>query len=270
VKVPSFPLHTWLPDAHVEAPTPISVILAGILLKMGGYGILRVCLPVMPQLSQHYSWWISLLGVVSIIYGAFCAFAQTDFKKLVAYASVSSMGYVMLGIGSMTQVGVNGAIFQMVAHGFYSSMLFLLVGVIYDRAHHRELEGFGGLAAKMPQYAGLSGLAFMCALGLPGLCLFISEAMVLFGSFQTYPVMAVVAATAVIFTAAYFLWTMQRVFLGKLNERYKDIEDISIREKFTLYPLAVAVVLFGFYPAPILNLISGSVQSLMSFFGQGV
>ena len=270
VKVPSFPLHTWLPDAHVEAPTPISVILAGVLLKMGGYGILRVCLPIFPTISRDFAFWISLLGVISILYGAFCAFAQQDFKKLVAYASVSSMGYVLLGIGSMTQVGINGAIFQMVAHGFYSSMLFLLVGVIYDRAHHRDLEGFGGLAARMPKYAGLSGLAFMTALGLPGLCLFPSEAMVLFGAFKAFPVMAIFAATAVVFTAAYFLWTMQRVFLGKFNERYHDIEDLSAREKFTLYPLAVAVVLFGFYPGPILELIAGSVRQLVGQLGLGV
>ena len=267
VKVPSFPVHTWLPDAHVEAPTPISVILAGILLKMGGYGIIRFNMAIFPDITREFAWWIALLGVISIIYGALCAMAQFDFKKLVAYASVSSMGFVLLGIASMTAAGVNGAIFQMVAHGFYSSALFLLVGVIYDRAHHRDLEGFGGLASQMPVYAGVSGVAFMTALGLPGLAVFISEAMILIGSFRVFPVFTILAATSVIITAAYMLWTVQRVFLGKLNERYKDYEDLTFREQFTLYPLIVACVLFGFYPMPILNLLTSSVNQLVGLFG---
>jgi NADH-quinone oxidoreductase subunit M len=146
VKVPSFPFHTWLPDAHVEAPTPISVILAGVLLKMGGYGLIRFNLAIFPDITQQFAWYMALLGVISILYGGLCAMAQQDFKKLVAYASISSMGFAMLGTASMTAAGINGAIFQMVAHGFYSSMLFIIVGVIYDRAHHRDLEAFGGLA----------------------------------------------------------------------------------------------------------------------------
>lgn len=267
VKVPSFPFHTWLPDAHVEAPTPISVILAGVLLKMGGYGLIRFNLAIFPDISQHFSWWMALLGVISILYGGLCAMAQQDFKKLVAYASISSMGFAMLGTASMTAAGINGAIFQMVAHGFYSSMLFLIVGVIYDRAHHRDLEAFGGLAVQMPKYAGISGLAFMAALGLPGLCVFISEAMILIGSFRVFPVFTILAATSVILTAAYMLWTVQRVFLGKLNERYKDYEDLTPREAFTLYPFAICVVVFGFYPMPILNLISSSVTQLVGLFG---
>ena len=270
VKVPSVPLHTWLPDAHVEAPTPISVILAGILLKMGGYGIIRFNLGIFPDVTMQFAWWMGLLGVVSILYGALCAMAQKDFKKLVAYASVSSMGFALLGTASMTAAGINGAIYQMVAHGFYSSMLFLVVGVIYDRAHHRDLEAFGGLAQQMPKYAGVSGLAFMTALGLPGLAVFISEAMVLIGSFRTFPVFAVLAATSVVVTAAYMLWTVQRVFLGKLNERYKGYDDLSPREAFTLYPLAVACVVFGFYPLPILNLISSTVTQLVGLFGHQV
>jgi len=270
VKVPSFPLHTWLPDAHVEAPTPISVILAAVLLKMGGYGLIRFNLAIFPDVSQAMSWWIALLGVISILYGGLCAMAQQDFKKLVAYASVSSMGFVLLGIASMTSAGISGAIYQMVAHGFYSSMLFLIVGVIYDRAHHRDLEAFGGLAAQMPRYAGMAGLAFMCALGLPGLALFISEAMILIGAFRVFPMFTVLAALSVIVTAAYMLWTMQRVFLGKLNERYKDYEDLTPREAFTLYPFAICVVLFGFYPMPILNLISASVAQLTGLFGQTI
>ena len=267
VKVPSFPFHTWLPDAHVEAPTPISVILAGVLLKMGGYGLIRFNLAIFPDITQQFAWYMALLGVISILYGGLCAMAQQDFKKLVAYASISSMGFAMLGTASMTAAGINGAIFQMVAHGFYSSMLFIIVGVIYDRAHHRDLEAFGGLAAQMPKYAGISGLAFMAALGLPGLCVFISEAMILIGSFRVFPAFTVLAATSVVLTAAYMLWTVQRVFLGKLNERYKDYEDLTPREAFTLYPLAICVVFFGFYPMPILNLISSSVTQLVGLFG---
>ena len=278
VKVPSAPLHTWLPDAHVEAPTPISVILAGILLKMGGYGILRICMPILPDASREFANWIGLLGVVSIVYGAFCAMAQTDFKKLVAYASVSSMGYVVLGIGASAAgggpAGVNGAILQMFAHGIYSPMLFLVVGVIYDRVHVRDLDVFGGLAQKMPLYAGLSGLAFMTALGLPGLAVFVSEAMVLIGSwnasgpFRTY---AVVAATAVIITAAYMLWTMQRVFLGPPKHHYHhtpadELADLSGREQVTLVPLAIIAILLGFYPTPVLHWIEAGVSSLLGSF----
>ena len=270
VKVPSFPVHTWLPDAHVEAPTPISVILAGILLKMGGYGIIRFNLGIFPDISLAMSWWMGLLAVISILYGGLCAMAQEDFKKLVAYSSISSMGFVLLGISSMTAAGINGAIYQMVAHGFYSSMLFMIVGVIYDRAHHRRLNDFGGLASQMPQYAGVAGVAFMTALGLPGLAVFVAEAMVLIGTFRVHPLFAVLAATSVILTAAYMLWTVQRVFLGKLNEKYKDYEDLSPREAFALYPLAVAAVIFGFYPMPIINMMSSTVSQMVGLFGQRI
>src|ERR671913_2156015 len=213
IKIPAFPFHTWLPDAHVEAPTAISVILAGVLLKMGTYGILRVNFPMMPVATADMAYWLlGALGAWNIIYGALCAMAQTDLKKLVAYSSVSHMGYVMLGAAVMTPAGLNGAIFMMVAHGTITGMLFLLVGVIYDRAHHREIEGFGGMAAIMPVYTGVAALAFFASMGLPGLSGFISEVLVLLGTWQKYPILAILGATGVILTAGDFFLTIQRVF----------------------------------------------------------
>src|SRR5215468_3708497 len=219
IKIPAFPFHTWLPDAHVEAPTAISVILAGVLLKMGTYGILRVNYGILPEASAQLAFWfLGVVGVVNIVYGALCAMAQKDLKKLVAYSSVSHMGYVMLGMASLTPQGINGAVLQMFNHGTVTAMLFLLVGVIYDRAHHRNIDGFGGLASVMPVYTGVTAIAFFAALGLPGLSAFISEVLVLLGAWQRYPVLTIVGATAVVLTAGYMLWTLQRIWLGKLNE----------------------------------------------------
>src|SRR4029079_14561706 len=215
IKIPAFPFHTWLPDAHVEAPTAISVILAGVLLKMGTYGILRINYGVLPAAtlapaSELFSWmgshsiafWVlAALGTLNIIYGALCAMAQQDLKKLVAYSSISHMGYVMLGMSAFTPQGINGAVLQMFNHGTVTAMLFLLVGVIYDRAHHRDIDGFGGLAGIMPVYTGVTALAFFAAMGLPGLSAFISEVLVLLGAWQKYPGLTVVAASAVILTA---------------------------------------------------------------------
>src|SRR6058998_4217911 len=208
IKIPAFPFHTWLPDAHVEAPTAVSVILAGVLLKMGTYGILRINFPMLPAATADMAFWcLGALGAWNIIYGALCAMAQTDLKKLVAYSSVSHMGYVMLGMASFTTQGINGAVLQMFNHGTITGMLFLLVGVIYDRAHHREIDGFGGIAAIMPIYTGVTALAFFASMGLPGLSGFISEVLVLLGSWQKFPVLAIVGASGVILTAGYLLWT---------------------------------------------------------------
>jgi NADH-quinone oxidoreductase subunit M len=263
IKIPAFPFHTWLPDAHVEAPTAVSVILAGILLKMGTYGILRINFGILPQATAELSYYfLGALGAFNIVYGALCAMAQKDLKKLVAYSSISHMGYVMLGMASFTLIGIDGAVLQMFNHGTVTAMLFLLVGVIYDRAHHREIEGFGGLASIMPVYTGVTALAFFAALGLPGLSAFISEVLVLLGAWQRYPVLTAVGASAVILTAGYMLWTMQRMFLGKANEKYVSLPEISGRELFTLVPLGVIVVVLGVYPHAMLDLMSASLKSL--------
>jgi NADH-quinone oxidoreductase subunit M len=263
IKIPAFPFHTWLPDAHVEAPTAISVILAGILLKMGTYGILRINFPMLPQATADLAFiFLAALGTWNIIYGALCAMAQKDFKKLVAYSSVSHMGYVMLGMASFTPQGISGAVLQMFNHGTITGMLFLMVGVIYDRAHHRDIEGFGGLAAVMPVYTGVSALAIFASMGLPGLSGFISEVLVLLGSWQKYPILTVLAATGVILTAGYLLWTIQRVYLGATNEKYKMIEEINARELFTMIPLGIIVIIVGVYPSVVLDLIRASLDQL--------
>ena len=263
IKIPAFPFHTWLPDAHVEAPTAISVILAGVLLKMGTYGILRINYGMLPGATADFAFWfLAVLGTWNIIYGALCAMAQTDLKKLVAYSSISHMGYVMLGMSAFTPQGINGAVLQMFNHGTVTAMLFLLVGVIYDRAHHREINGFGGLAGVMPVYTGVTALAFFAAMGLPGLSAFISEVLVLLGAWQAYPGLTIIAASAVVFTAGYMLWTMQRVWLGPTNEKYVSLSEINARELVTLVPLGVIVVVLGVYPHAVLDLINTSLLKL--------
>src|SRR6516162_2870655 len=263
IKIPAFPFHTWLPDAHVDAPTAISVILAGVLLKMGTYGILRVNYAILPGASHELAWlFLGVIGTINIVYGALCAMAQTDFKKLIAYSSISHMGYVMLGLASFTAAGINGAVLQMFNHGTITAMLFILVGVIYDRAHHREIAGFGGLAQRMPVYAGMTGFAFFAGMALPGFSAFISEVLVLIGAWQTYPLMTVFGAATAILTAGYLLWTYQRIYLGPFNEKYAGYQDLSFRESFTLVPLAVIVLVLGVYPHAILGLLNTSLVHL--------
>jgi NADH-quinone oxidoreductase subunit M len=259
IKIPMFPFHTWLPDAHVEAPTAISVILAGVLLKMGTYGIMRVNFPILPDATRSYAYFLGVMGVINILYGALCAMAQKDLKKLVAYSSVSHMGYCLLGMGAITVAGMNGALLQMFNHGTTTAMLFLLVGVIYDRAHHREIEGFGGLAVRMPVYTGIVSVAFFASLGLPGLSGFISEALVFLGAYPVYKTLVIIASPGIVLTAGYLLWTLQRMFLGELNPKYKDLPEINGRELFTLVPLAVIVVILGIFPMQALNLFQGTM-----------
>ena len=263
IKVPIFPFHTWLPDAHVEAPTPVSVILAGVLLKMGTYGILRISYPILPEASQWFAGTLAVLALINIVYGALCAMAQKDLKKLIAYSSISHMGFVLLGMASGTEQGMNGAIFQMFNHGTITAMLFLLVGIIYDRAHHRDIDGFGGLLSRMPVYGTFTSLAFFAAIGLPGLSGFISEVLVLLGGFRTFPFITILCASGIVLGAAYMLWTFQRIFLGPLNEKYADLPEINAREIFTLAPLGVLVILLGFYPHPILGMMHTSMNHLV-------
>ena len=263
IKVPVFPFHTWLPDAHVEAPTPVSVILAGILLKMGGYGLLRISYPMLPEAAHYFAYSIALLGLINIIYGAFCAMAQSDLKKLVAYSSISHMGYVLLGTAVMTQAGWDGAVLQMFNHGCVTAMLFLLVGVLYDRAHHREIDRFGGLGSNVPVIAGFWSLAGFAALGLPGLSSFISEALVFLGAFPVYRTITILAALGIILTAGYILWMLQRIFMGQPKEQYADFSEISSREVVTLAPLGIIVIVLGVYPMPVLALIRASTGYLL-------
>ncbi len=270
IKVPVVPFHTWLPDAHVEAPTAISVILAGVLLKMGTYGFYRFNVPLFPEYSGAIAQVVVVLGVINILYGALCAMAQSDLKRLVAYSSISHMGFVLLGLGSMTTQGLTGGLFQMFNHGTITAMLFLLVGVIYDRAHHRQIDGFGGLANAMPLYTAFTGFAFFAALGLPALSSFVSELLCLLGGFLAFPVWAVLGAIGVILGAAYLLWTMQRMFFGELNEKYRSIDDINAREIVSLVPLAVIVVYLGVRPMLLLDTYHAAAARLAQLAGRAV
>ncbi|HLF14299.1 MAG TPA: NADH-quinone oxidoreductase subunit M [Bacteroidota bacterium] len=263
IKVPIFPFHTWLPDAHVEAPTAISVILAGVLLKMGTYGLLRVSFPMFPDATVAYQIPLAILGFINIVYGALVAMAQTDFKKLIAYSSISHMGIVILGMAALNTQGLTGAVMQMFNHGTITAMLFLIVGVIYDRTHTRGLNDFGGLMNQMPKYSGIMSVAFFAALGLPGLSGFISEAFSFIGAFQAFREITIASTIGIVLTAAYMLWTLQRVFLGTLPEKWKTLPDINGREMFTLVPLAVIVIFLGIYPAPAIDLMSSAVNTLV-------
>ena len=276
IKVPVFPFHTWLPLAHVEAPTAISVLLAGILLKLGVYGILRVNYGLMPDGVYWFSGALAFLGLINVIWGGLCALAQTDLKKLVAYSSVNHMGYALIGMAAViaaseanglnlkaAQAGLGGAVFQMFNHGTISAMLFILVGVIYDRAHHREIAGFGGLAAQMPIYAGITALAFFAGLGLPGLSGFISEAMCFIGAFPVYRGIVIASTIGILLNAAYFLWAFQRIFFGELNEKYTNLPEINRLELFTVVPLLIITLFFGIYPAPYLDVISSTMNVII-------
>ncbi len=263
IKIPMFPFHTWLPDAHVEAPTPISVILAGVLLKMGIYGILRFNFAILPDATRWAANAIALFGVINIVYAAFVCLAQKDIKKLIAYSSVSHMGFSLLGMAALTPTAISGAVLNLFTHGIISPMLFLIVGVIYDRAHHREIERFGGLAQALPEYTAMMGLAFFASLGLPGLCGFISEFMVFSGSFPVYMTYTIISATSVIITAGYYLYAIHRMFLGKLNETYRGFPDLNWRERMTLYPLGAIAIALGFYPQAILSAINTTLHSLV-------
>src|SRR6056297_1868550 len=264
VKMPMWPVHTWLPDAHVQAPTAGSVVLAAILLKMGGYGFLRFSLPMFPVASDLLAPLVLWLSAIAIVYASLVALAQSDMKKLIAYSSVAHMGFVTAGIFTVNQQGLDGAIFQMISHGFISGALFLCVGVIYDRMHTREIDAYGGLVNRMPAYALIFMLFTMANVGLPGTSGFVGEFLTLMGMFQVNTWVAAVAATGVILSAAYALWLYRRVVFGDLiKESLKSITDMTTRERAIFAPLVVMTILLGVYPALVLDITGPSVAALL-------
>ena len=265
VKVPMWPVHTWLPDAHVEAPTAGSVILAGVLLKMGAYGFLRFSVPMLPLASEYFTPLVYTLSIVAVVYTSLVALVQEDMKKLIAYSSVAHMGYVTMGTFAMNQEGVQGAIFQMLSHALVSGALFLCVGVIYDRMHTREIAAYGGLVNNMPKYATVFLIFTMANVGLPGTSGFVGEFLTLLGIFKVNTWVAVFATTGVILSAAYALWLYRKVIFGALTkESLKGMLDLSPREKAVIYPLVILTIFFGVYPAPVFDATSTSVQALIN------
>jgi NADH-quinone oxidoreductase subunit M len=264
VKLPMWPVHTWLPDAHVEAPTAGSVILAAILLKMGGYGFLRFSLPMFPDASVLFQPLVYTLSVVAIVYTSLVALMQEDVKKLIAYSSVAHMGFVTMGIFSMTRQGIDGAIFQMISHGLVSGALFLCVGVVYDRMHTREIAAYGGLVNRMPLYAFVFMLFTMANVGLPGTSGFVGEFLTLLGTYGVNTWVAFLATTGVILSAAYALWLYRKVIFGELEkDSLKGISDMTPREAVVFAPLVVMTIFFGVYPAAVLDALGASVEALI-------
>jgi NADH-quinone oxidoreductase subunit M len=271
VKLPMWPVHTWLPDAHVEAPTAGSVILAAILLKMGGYGFLRFSLPMFPIASHDLAPLIFALSVVAVIYTSLVALMQDDMKKLIAYSSVAHMGFVTLGIFAATTQGVAGGIFQMISHGIVSAALFLCVGVIYDRMHTREIAAYGGLVNRMPLYAAAFMVFTLANVGLPGTSGFVGEFLALIGTFKVNVWAATLATTGVILSAAYALWLYRKVMFGQLEKpTLAGIRDLDVREILALGPLVILTILFGFFPNPVLNLSAASVAQLLETYHQAL
>lgn len=275
IKVPMVPFHTWLPDAHVEAPTPISIVLAGVLLKVGAYGIIRICYGIFPDAAIHYSYYVGLMGMISIIYGALNALSAKDLKRLIAYSSVSHMGFVLIGIASLTTEGMNGAIYQLFSHGILSSMLFFLVGILYFRVQNREIASYRGLSLQMPKYTVFVVIAFFASLGLPGMSGFIGEAFSLFGAFLSESTngllprwMAIVSTLGILLGAGYFLWTLQRMFFGEkkfLHDSWNiDLTDLNFREYVVLVPLSMCTIVIGIFPSYLFNWSNASVDVLIN------
>jgi len=286
IKMPLFPFHTWLPDAHTAAPTAGSVILAGILLKLGGYGFFRVLLPVFPQVSRDWALWIGVLAAISIVYGSLAAMAQMDFKRLVAYSSVGHMGFVILGFAAAAALtveqvanqnyvdtgasAINGAVMAMFSHGVITGGLFFLVGMLYERTHTRDLNQFGGFGAQVPVYGGLLLLTAFASLGLPGLAGFVGEFLVLRGAYSTLTILAFIAISGVVFTAAYFLWkVVQKVLLGNVSEKWALLPDLKGFEVLTLVPLAVLMIVIGIYPNWLVDTINVAAVEILKFMGAG-
>lgn len=266
IKVPMFPFHTWLPDAHVEAPTAGSVILAGVLLKMGVYGFIRFAVPLFPEVALELAPYIALLGVIGIIYGSLVAWSQQDVKKLVAYSSVAHLGAVMLGLFSYNVAGVEGAILQMVNHGLSTGALFLLVGMLYERRHTRMIDDYGGIARVVPVFSAFFMIVMLSSIGLPGLNGFVGEFLILFGAFQRFPVLAILGVSGVILSAVYMLSMYQRVVFGKLvHEENKKMKDVNLREWLYMLPVLIMIVFIGLYPSPFLKKMEVSVKQYLTY-----
>ncbi|MBI4397214.1 MAG: NADH-quinone oxidoreductase subunit M [Elusimicrobia bacterium] len=269
IKIPAFPFHTWLPLAHVEAPTAVSVILAGVLLKMGTYGLLRISYPILPEATRWFLLPMIIIAFINIVYGAFCAMAQKDMKRMVAYSSINHMGYCMLGMAAITganaSAGLSGAVLQMVTHGLITGSLFLLVGVIYDRAHTRNIDEFGGLGSIMPVYAGVMTVQAMASLGLPGLAGFIAEFLCFLGAFgqPQFRIWVILSVIGIVVTAAFFLKLVKDVFLGEPNKRWAALPDMNARELVTLVPLVILTIVLGVYPRLVLRVMDSTLTSLI-------
>jgi NADH-quinone oxidoreductase subunit M len=270
VKMPMWPVHTWLPDAHVEAPTAGSVILAAILLKMGGYGFLRFSLPMFPAASHDFAPLIFSLSVIAIIYTSLVALMQEDIKKLIAYSSVAHMGFVTMGIFAGTTQGVAGGVFQMISHGIVSGALFLCVGIVYDRMHTREITAYGGLVNRMPLYALVFMIFTMANIGLPGTSGFVGEFLTLIGTFKVSITTTALASLGLILSACYALWLYRKVVFGTLKPSLASIKDLTFREGLIMMPLVALTILFGFYPKPVLDMSAASVQQLVNNYASAV